>query len=97
MSANQSTGATSLTGIFQVKVFFDPMGDLFTNLAKGLLNPDGYHYIKLSAKTSEITKVEFCDANGNISGLNPGNPPSSMAISTMPLPSIIGKTKCPWP
>ncbi|MGX1639623.1 hypothetical protein [Sphingobacterium sp. NPDC055431] len=77
MSANQSTGATSLTGIFQVKVFFDPMGDLFTNLAKGLLNPDGYHYIKLSAKTSEITKVEFCDANGNISGLNPGNPPSS--------------------
>ncbi|MGO3654851.1 MAG: hypothetical protein ACTJFN_10830 [Sphingobacterium sp.] len=77
MSTNQTKGAISLTGIHQVSVFFDPMGDFFAGVAKGLLNPDGNHYIKFTAVIGGITKVEFCDASGNTSGYNPGTPPSS--------------------
>ncbi len=66
--------AVSLTGVYQVSAFFDPMGNFLAGLAKIAIEPDGTHYIKLSALSGGKTQVQFCDASGNTSGFNPGNP-----------------------
>lgn len=66
----------ALTGIYQVKVAFEPNG--FTaGIAKFLLKPDGEHHIKLSDAGGGITKIEFSDASGDTSGFESGSPPSS--------------------
>ncbi|WP_312137079.1 hypothetical protein [Sphingobacterium sp.] len=66
----------ALTGIYRVKVAFEP-NSFTATLASYILKPDGDHHIKLSDAGSGITKIEFSDASGNTSGFESGSPPSS--------------------
>lgn len=60
-------GSTSFTGVHAVHVELE--GQNFSaRIAAGLLKPYGNHHVKFTSLANGKTRVQFCDAGGNVSG-----------------------------
>ena len=69
-SANQNFAsriATNFTGVHNVKVKLKPQFGMAI-VAAYILKPEGDHYVKFTPLNNGKTKIQFCDANGNVSG-----------------------------
>ena len=72
MKTQQTNDPTSWTGVDPVKVNLKPIS-FFARLAYSILQPTGDHYVKFTSLPNGHIKVQFCNANGDVSGDSPND------------------------
>ncbi|MFV0541492.1 MAG: hypothetical protein ACK5MZ_09700 [Aestuariibaculum sp.] len=63
----KNSSTASFTGIHAVYVKLEP-AHWTANLPAFLLQPEGNHHVKFTSLANGKTRVQFCDASGNVSG-----------------------------